>query len=190
MTLEKIGTGAGRKATPWPNAARLWLGQPAAGKGGLVQLETNIDDMNPQLFSAVSEKLFAAGAKDVWFTPIQMKKNRPAVMLSALGQASSERTLANIILEETTTLGVRVHALDHRHEVRRETRQVDTRYGQVCVKLKFAMTADGPPIGATPEYEDCKALAEKHQAPVRSVWEAATAAAQALLASLTPGPKS
>jgi uncharacterized protein (TIGR00299 family) protein len=195
MRLEKIGTGAGRKETAWPNAARLWLGQAtgAAGGGGsgekLVQLETNIDDMNPQLFSAVSDKLFAAGAKDVWFTPIQMKKNRPAVLLSALGNSSQERTLSNIILEETTTLGVRVHALEHRHEVRREMRQVDTPFGQVRVKLKYAPGEGERAIGATPEFDDCKALAEKHNIAVKTVLEAGTAAAQTLLASLRPAEK-
>jgi uncharacterized protein (DUF111 family) len=158
-----------------------------SGGGGMVQLETNIDDMNPQLFSAVSDKLFAAGAKDVWFTPIQMKKNRPAVLLSALGQASNEAALSNIILEETTTLGVRVHALEHRHEVRREMRQVDTAWGAVRVKLKYPLSGDGGPIGATPEYEDCKGLAEKHNVAVRTVWEAASGAAQALLATLPRG---
>src|SRR6185369_4829252 len=99
--LEKIGTGAGSRDTPWPNIARLWLGTPnvAGGGAGMVQLETNIDDMNPQLYAAVSDKLFAAGAKDVWFTPIQMKKNRPAVLLSALAPATQEAALSQVILE-------------------------------------------------------------------------------------------
>jgi len=195
IALEKIGTGAGRKDTPWPNAARLWLGQPVASGGGgnpaggenLVQLETNIDDMNPQLFASVSDKLFAAGAKDVWFTPIQMKKNRPAILLSALGAASNEAALSNIILEETTTLGVRVHALDHRHEVRRETRQLDTPYGPIRVKLKFPADNSAYPIGITPEFDDCKALADKAKIPTRHVLESATVAAQTLLASLQSG---
>ncbi len=77
----------------------------------MVQLQTNIDDMNPQLYADVSEKLFDAGAADVWFTPIQMKKNRPGVMLSVLGTIANEQPLANIILRETTTLGVRVQPL-------------------------------------------------------------------------------
>ena len=150
MTLEKIGIGAGQKNAPWPNVARLWLGQAIAansGGGGMVQLETNIDDMNPQLFANVSDKLFAAGAKDVWFTPIQMKKNRPAILLSALGTAANEAALSQVILSETTTLGVRVHALAHRHEVHREMRQVDTPYGPVRVKVKYV---DNQPSGATP----------------------------------------
>jgi uncharacterized protein (TIGR00299 family) protein len=182
MTLEKIGTGAGQKDCPWPNVARLWLGKFEA-RGAMVQLETNIDDMNPQLYAAVSDKLFAAGAKDVWFTPIQMKKNRPAVLLSALGTAASEAALIRVIMEETTTLGVRVHALQHRHEARREMRQVSTPFGAVQVKVKWV---DEKLAGAMPEYEDCRRLAEAAQAPVRTVYEAALAAAQALVASLRP----
>jgi uncharacterized protein (TIGR00299 family) protein len=192
MRLERIGTGAGQKETPWPNVARLWLGQPLAGAGGggqphggLVQLDTNIDDMNPQLYAAVSDKLFAAGAKDVWFTPIQMKKNRPAVLLSALAPAARETALASVMMEETTTLGVRVHALDHRHEARREMQAVATPHGAVRVKVKYV---GDKPAGATPEYDDCKALADARGVPVREVLEAAGAAAHALLASLAPPP--
>jgi uncharacterized protein (TIGR00299 family) protein len=181
MQLDRIGTGAGRKDAPWPNVARLWLGSPIAAAGRMVQLETNIDDMNPQLYADVSEKLFAAGAKDVWFTPIHMKKNRPAVLLSALAPAAQEHALSHVMLRETTTLGVRVHTLDHRHEARREMRNVETPFGSVRVKVKFV---DERAAGAMPEYDDCKALAEKCGRPTREVWEVASAAAQALLTSL------
>jgi pyridinium-3,5-bisthiocarboxylic acid mononucleotide nickel chelatase len=185
MTIEKVGTGAGSKDAPWPNVARLWLGMPTAvGGGSLVQLETNIDDMNPQLYGAVSEKLFAAGAKDVWFTPIQMKKNRPAVLLSALAPAAQEAALSQVILEETTTLGVRVHTLHDRHEARREMRQVQTPHGPVRVKVKIVA---GKPVGVMPEYDDCKTLADQLHLPARQIWEAATAAAQQLLADLHLG---
>ena len=184
MVLEKIGTGAGQKDAPWPNVARLWLGTALPGGEGMVQLETNIDDMNPQLYAAVSEKLFAAGAKDVWFTPIQMKKNRPAVLLSALAPAAQEGALSQIILEETTTLGVRVHELKERHEARREMREVGTTYGTVKVKVKFV---EERVSGAMPEYEDCKALAENAKVPVRQGWEAASAAAHAMVEELRGG---
>ncbi len=178
MTLEKIGTGAGSKNTPWPNVARLWIGQPLPQGGGMVQLDTNIDDMNPQLYAAVSEKLFAAGAKDVWFTPIQMKKNRPAILLSALAPSAHEAALSQVILEETTTLGVRVHTLHDRHEARREMREVQTPHGPVHVKLKFV---GEKAVAAMPEYDDCKTLADKLGLPARQVWEAAAAAGQRLL---------
>jgi uncharacterized protein (TIGR00299 family) protein len=182
MTLDKVGTGAGTKDALWPNVARLWLGLPlTTSTGSLVQLETNIDDMNPQLYNAVSERLFAAGAKDVWFTPIQMKKNRPAVLLSALAPATHEAALSQVILEETTTLGVRVHTLHDRHEARREMREVQTPHGTVRVKLKFV---GDQPLGAMPEYDDCKALADKLHLPARQIWEAAATAAQQLLTDL------
>jgi uncharacterized protein (TIGR00299 family) protein len=192
MTLEKIGTGAGSKETPWPNVARMWLGHPSAvphsPAGSMVQLETNIDDMNPQLFADVSEKLFAAGAKDVWFTPIQMKKNRPAVLLSALGNSQNESALSRVIFEETTTLGVRVHALHHRNEAKREMREIETPHGKVRVKIKWLESDSGKEAaGCTPEYDDCKSLADAAGIPTRTVWESATAIAQALLTKLRTG---
>jgi uncharacterized protein (TIGR00299 family) protein len=184
IQLERIGTGAGQKDAPWPNVARLWLGQPLPdARGGLVQLETNIDDMNPQLYADVADKLFAAGAKDVWFTPIQMKKNRPAVLLSTLGTRGTEEALSRVIFEETTTLGVRVHALQHRHEAQRELQSVQTPFGSVQVKIKYLENA---PFSAAPEYDDCKALAHKQNVPTRAVWDAALAAAQALLSPQQP----
>ncbi len=180
MTLQRIGVGAGGRDTPWPNVARLWLGR-LHDCGPMVQLETNIDDMNPQLFSAVSDRLFAAGAKDVWFTPIQMKKNRPAILLTALGPATHEAALSRVILEETSTLGVRVHPLRHRHEARREIMSVATAFGTLRVKVKWL---DDKAAGATPEYDDCNRLAAEAKVPVRTVYEAAVVAAQELLGSL------
>jgi uncharacterized protein (DUF111 family) len=174
MNLQKIGIGAGRKDAAWPNVARLWIGEDLAA-GPMVQLQTNIDDMNPQLFGAVMEKLMEAGAADVWLTPIQMKKNRPGVMLSVLAPAARESALADIILRQTTTLGIRVEALRHRHEARREIQAVQTAYGSLHVKVKYL---DGAAIGAMPEYEDCKTLANQSNVPVRMVWEAGLAAAQ------------
>jgi len=183
MSIQKIGIGAGRKDAAWPNIARLWLGQPnREGQGTMVQLQTNIDDMNPQLFAAVAEKLMEAGASDVWLTPIQMKKNRPGVLFSVLAKAAKEMDLANIILRETTTLGVRVQSFGHRHEAKREIQSVQTAYGPLHVKLKYI---DGKAIGAMPEYEDCKAMAAQNNVAVRVVWEACFVAAQELLGKLT-----
>ena len=102
MQLKRIGTGTGQKDFPWPNVARLWLGE-ALESGALIEIETNIDDMNPELYSAVSAKLFAAGALDVWTTPIQMKKGRPATLLSVLAPTVHESTLTHLLLTETTT---------------------------------------------------------------------------------------
>jgi uncharacterized protein (TIGR00299 family) protein len=179
MRITKVGLGAGQKDCDWPNLARMWLGEPVArGAGTLVQLETNIDDMNPQLYAGVTEKLFAAGAKDVWLTPVQMKKNRPGIVISVLASASDEAELARVILRETTTFGVRIHPVQHRHEARRETRTIPTRFGNVRGKVKFI---NDQAVAMMPEYEDCRALAEQKNAPLREVWESAVAACQAAL---------
>ncbi|HWE01947.1 MAG TPA: nickel pincer cofactor biosynthesis protein LarC [Tepidisphaeraceae bacterium] len=180
MTLRRVGIGAGQRDFAWPNVARLWLGE-AEGDGPIVQLETNIDDMNPQLYAAVSDKLFAAGARDVWLTPVQMKKGRPGMVMSVLGAAGDESSLADLLLRETTTLGVRVHSAIHRHEASREIRRISTPFGDVAAKIKWL---GRDPAGVTPEYDDCVALAESAVVPLRAVHESATAAAHALLMEL------
>jgi uncharacterized protein (DUF111 family) len=172
--------GAGSKQFPWPNVTRLLIGE-IDGAGPMVQIETNIDDMNPQFYSAVCERLISAGAKDVWLTPVQMKKGRPGVVLSVLALAGDEAKVVGIILRETTTLGVRVHPVHHRHEAQREIRRVETEVGQIAVKIKWI---DGEAVGAMPEYEDCKRLAEQKGVAVKGVYEVAVAAAQGLLAGL------
>ena len=172
MRLKRIGIGAGTRDFAWPNIARLWLGEEEAAAGPMVQIETNIDDMNPQFYAPAMDKLFAAGAVDAWLTPVQMKKNRPGVVLSVLAPASLEAVLAEILLRETTTLGVRVHPV-HRHEAQREWQTAQTPFGPVRLKLK---RRDGRLLGAMPEYEDCRKLAEEKGVPVRHVWEAALAA--------------
>ncbi|HSU67132.1 MAG TPA: nickel pincer cofactor biosynthesis protein LarC [Tepidisphaeraceae bacterium] len=180
LALSRIGTGAGQRDCAWPNVARLWLGE-AQSRGALVQLETNIDDMNPQLYSAVSQKLFDAGAKDVWFTPIQMKKGRPATLVGVLCAGTDEMRLADMLLRETTTLGVRVHGLRARHEARREMRDVETRFGTVKVKVKWV---GHEPCGATPEFDDCLKLAQSKSVPVREVYDSAVASAHELLQTM------
>ena len=172
IQLQRIGLGAGQKEFSWPNIARLWLGEVVDG-GALVQLETNIDDMNPEFYSAVSERLFAAGALDVWTTSIGMKKGRPGVLLALLAPAAQEGILADILLQETTTLGIRVHPI-HRHEARRDFFRVETVYGSVLIKRKWVYNRV---VGAKPEYADCLRLAEEHNVPVRIVFEAAQAVA-------------
>lgn len=172
LRLVRIGIGAGTRQTEWPNIARLWLSEREAG-GPMVQLETNIDDMNPELYAAVSERLFEAGARDVWMVPIQMKKNRPGVLLCALAPTDREPALSEIMLRETTTLGLRVQPVERR-EARREKRSVETEYGMVTVKLKWV---NDELLGATPEYDDCRRLADAHGVATRTVYEAAQAAA-------------
>jgi uncharacterized protein (DUF111 family) len=144
-----------------------------------VQIDTNIDDMNPQFYADVSDRLFAAGALDVWLTPVQMKKGRPAVVLSVLAPAAHEVELSETILRETTTLGVRVHPV-HRHEAARETASVESEFGSVTVKLK---RMDGAIVSAAPEYDDCRLIAAERGLPVRQVHEAAIVAAQKSVAN-------
>jgi uncharacterized protein (TIGR00299 family) protein len=177
LVLRRTGTGAGgRDDLPWPNVLRLWLGDPVVGAtlGGYptsehVLIETNIDDMPAELFGHVMDRLFATGALDVFFTPIQMKKNRPATLLGVIARQRDEATLADLILRETTTLGVRVQPI-WRYEATRELHRVVTEYGQVQVKLKLL---DGRPVGTAPEYEDCRRLAIEHGIPLATVYAAA-----------------
>jgi uncharacterized protein (TIGR00299 family) protein len=180
IKLSRIGVGAGQKDFAWPNIARMWLGE-SQGAGALVQLETNIDDMNPQLYAPLFQTLLNAGAKDVWLTPVQMKKGRPGAVLAVLALAKDEARLADLIFRETTTLGVRVHEIRHRHEARREIRVVKTAYGEVHVKVKWI---GEEAVDAVPEYEDCRLIAEKTGASLLRVQQAAMVAGQGLLGEL------
>ncbi len=182
MRLVRIGLGAGRKEFDWPNVARLWLADalPAPGENAhdsgttkpLVVLEANMDDMNPEHFAPASEKFFAAGALDVWLTPIQMKKGRPGVLLSVLGEPADADALGALILRETTTLGLRRYTVD-RTETQRRMVTVATPYGEVRVKIKML---GGQEISGKPEYEDCRQLAQAHNVPIQQVYAAALAA--------------
>jgi uncharacterized protein (TIGR00299 family) protein len=188
MRLQRIGLGAGRKEFEWPNVARLWLGEsdphaePSAAAGSaidasaverMVLLETNIDDMNPELYAPVSRALFAAGARDVWLTGVQMKKDRPAMQVSVLAMAADEASLVNVLLRETTTLGVRVQPVA-RYAAERTLQRVATPFGEVQIKVKWM---DGVAVGAKPEHEECVRLAAEQGVTVRAVYEAAVAAA-------------
>ena len=177
LSLDRIGLGAGQKEFEWPNIARLWLAHAddvPSELPQLIELETNIDDMNPEFYPAIQNTLLAAGARDVWITPIQMKKGRPGVLLSVLAEPDQEEMLASLLLQETTTLGVRVHPV-RRHEAERSIVTVACTYGKARVKLKWL---DGVVQGAQPEYEDCLALAQDQGVPVRMVYEAVLLAAK------------
>lgn len=193
LSLRAIGYGAGHKDFAWPNVARLWLGQPASpehadtrlpARDPLTVIETNIDDMTPELYQPVQRLLFESGALDVWTTPIGMKKGRPGTMLSVLAPRAAESTIAALLLRQTTTLGVRVHPVE-RHVADRAMQTIDTPYGRVRVKLK---RLGGSVIGAKPEFEDCRRLAEATGAPLPVVFAAAQAAALPLLDPPPPRP--
>jgi uncharacterized protein (TIGR00299 family) protein len=174
MKLIKTGYGAGGRDLPnQPNVLRLMLGElfMADRDDGSVLIETNIDDMSPQVYDHLIEILLARGAKDVWLTPIIMKKGRPAVLLSVLCGRSTLDRLADTLFRETTSIGLRIHEVG-RKKLARTVREIDTRYGKVRVKVS---SRDGEVLTATPEYEDCKRLAEEQHVPLKLVMEEARA---------------
>ena len=169
LTVERVGYGVGsRDMAELPNVLALWIGetQDSEALAQVSLLETNIDDMNPEILGHVQEKLLQHGALDVWFTPIQMKKNRPAVMLSVICRPILESALIRVILEESSTLGVRVHPLK-RYEAEREVVSVGTSLGRVRVKVK---KAEGKMVGLSPEFEDCKEIAQREGLPLQEVY--------------------
>ncbi|MDA8187177.1 MAG: nickel pincer cofactor biosynthesis protein LarC [Dehalococcoidales bacterium] len=182
MKISKVGYGFGRKDLPWPNALRLWLGEPVLNlEGDFVSvIETNVDDMAPELLGALMDDLLAAGALDVYFTPIQMKKNRPATKVSAIAPQSLRTQLAEMILEHTSSLGVRIYETS-RLKCQRWQETVETSWGPVRVKVK----ALGGRHSAAPEYEDCLKIAREQGMPLKDVYEAVRLA----LTSFSPSHK-
>ncbi|MGD9890691.1 MAG: nickel pincer cofactor biosynthesis protein LarC [Dehalococcoidia bacterium] len=169
MRLLGVGSGAGTRDIPGrPNILRLFLGDTdgAAQARTMLLVETNIDDMPGEAFGYVQERLLAAGAADVWFTPIQMKKNRPAVLLSALCRPDLESTIVALILSETSTLGMRVQEV-RRHEAAREIVRFTSSLGPAAVKVK---RLPGHPPRIAPEYDDCRDLALEHGLPIAEVY--------------------
>jgi uncharacterized protein (TIGR00299 family) protein len=167
LKVDKVGYGAGNKQFPaWPNVVRVWLGEDTthAEDAEMVLLETNIDDMNPQIYGYLMEKLLAAGAADVWLTPIQMKKNRPAIMFSVLGPANIETKLTEIIMRETSTLGVRARHIA-RHTAQREIIEFASSLGPAQAKVKRF----GDFVSVSPEYEDCRRIALERNLPLQEV---------------------
>jgi uncharacterized protein (TIGR00299 family) protein len=180
MRLETVGCGAGgRDPGDRPNLLRLWLGETEAGGRRMRLLETNIDDMTPELFGYVQELLLAAGAADVWFTPIQMKKNRPAVMLSVLCRDALEPEMVRILMRETSTLGVRVRDVG-RYEAEREIFEFESSLGAAAVKVK-RLPGEQPRIA--PEYEVCRRIAQEHGLSLAEVYRVVAAEAESRLRS-------
>jgi len=173
MTLEMVGYGAGGRDLPLPNLVRLFIGEkkenPLGDFGTLVVMETNIDDLNPEIFDFIMEELFEAGALDVFLSPIQMKKNRPATLLQVLAKPDDSTKLRNILFRETTTLGVR-QKLVQRFALDREIREVETPYGVVRIKIAHL---DKGKIKISPEYDDCRRLAKDQGIPIQEVYKAA-----------------
>ncbi len=177
LRLRAVGYGFGQKTLPWPNCLRLWLGEPldpGLECERLAVLETNIDDATPEMLGAAMERLLAEGALDVFFTPIQMKKNRPATKVSVIAPPPLAAHLASVLIAQTTTLGVRVFAAE-RYRAQRWTATVETPWGPVRVKVRDLFGQRQ----ASPEYEDCLRLARAHDRPLAEVYAAVVAAARA-----------
>ncbi len=196
MTLQAVGYGFGARRMPWPNCLRLWLGTRVAPRSDVVPfaiapatsdtlhrsteptsdaeilLSANIDDMTPEALAYALERLFAAGALDAWFTPIMMKKSRPAVQLSAICAEAERLALTAILLRETTTFGIRATPIA-REKADRRWETVVTQWGPVRVKIK---AWEGAVLDAVPEYEQVAALARAADVPFREVYAAAAEA--------------
>jgi uncharacterized protein (TIGR00299 family) protein len=168
LTIGKIGYGTGQKEfASRPNLFRLSVDESTANlcHEEMLVIDTNIDDMNPQHFDHVMARLFAAGARDVFFTPIQMKKNRPATLLTVICDLAQRDRLATLILQETTSIGVRYYPVG-RILLARTSKKIKTRFGAVTVKV--VNQPDGSKR-ATPEYDDLKRLAMAKHVPIKTI---------------------
>ncbi len=170
MNVDCTGYGAGSRDLEIPNLLRLVVGT-AIGSAYLtdqvILIETNVDDMNPEILGYVTERVMEHGALDVWLTPINMKKNRIGAKLSVLASVADADSLVDIVFAETTTLGVRMQPMERR-KLAREVRIVHTRYGDIKTKVSLS---DGKVRHASPEYEDCKAVARREGVPLMEVYE-------------------
>jgi uncharacterized protein (TIGR00299 family) protein len=184
MKVGRIGYGAGEKDFPrHPNIARLFVGekaeidqarpQPAAESEEAVSvIEANVDDMSPQLYGFFVERALTAGALDVTCTPVQMKKNRPGMLISVVADPDKCDELARLVFEQTTTIGVRIYQA-RRKVLQREVVTVETAYGPLNVKVAWL---DGKVVNVAPEYDDCRRIAEEKGVPLKQVLTAAQAA--------------
>lgn len=176
IAIEQVGYGFGQKSFSWPNCLRLCLGQSLAL--GLAQpeevldtdwvtvVETNIDNMTGELLGGLMERLFVAGALDVSYTPIQMKKNRPAIRITVLCSPETGHTMVQILLSETSTLGVRIQQVQ-RLKAQRMYEQIETPLGSMKIKVK---RLGRHIISAAPEYEECRRLSRERGIPLEEVY--------------------
>ncbi|MBI2559651.1 MAG: nickel pincer cofactor biosynthesis protein LarC [Planctomycetes bacterium] len=175
LSLSQVGYGAGKRDNPeLPNLLRVVIGEvlPAAAAEEIWVVETNIDDMTGEICGYIFDKLFEAGAVDVYTTPIQMKKCRPAILLTALVPEQALARVEAILFDQSTTFGIRTYKIS-RKILEREITQVETKYGTVRVKIG---RLDGQIKSISPEYEDCKKIAEERNVPLKLVYSAATEA--------------
>jgi pyridinium-3,5-bisthiocarboxylic acid mononucleotide nickel chelatase len=168
MRVERIGYGAGGRDIPHaPNVLRILVGQTAEGSPGdrVTVLECEIDDMNPQIFGSLMDKLYDAGALEVFYVPVQMKKNRPGTLLTVIVPPAIRPTIADLVFRETTTIGLRYADVD-RECLQRESVSVETSIGTVRFKVA---RRNGRLMNASPEFEDCVRLAASNNLSVKEV---------------------
>ena len=178
MRVERIGYGAGRDDLPHPNVLRVMIGtgEEARGEEKVMVIETNIDDMNPQFYDYIMERLLRTGVKEVFLAPILMKKNRPATLLTVICSSEKMPVVTEFLLKETTTIGLRWHEED-RVTAEREVVSRRTKYGEVRFKIARWY---GEVINVSPEYEDCKRKALEKRIPLKDVFEEARKAARSI----------
>jgi uncharacterized protein (TIGR00299 family) protein len=166
---EQIGYGAGTWDLDIPNVLRAFLGNAgmAANKTEYLMIEANIDDLNPQVYPYVIEKLLSAGARDAWTTPITMKKGRPAVKLSVLADKEIQPSLTAIIFAETSSIGMRYYQVN-REEAERKIVEIQTQWGLLHAKVSYFQ---GEVCNIAPEYEDCRQIADELGIPLKTVWQ-------------------
>ena len=170
MTIEKIGYGAGQRDFPnRPNLFRLVIGTDATpwSQEEMLVIETNIDDMNPEFYDYVFDRLLAAGARDVFLSPIQMKKNRPGTLLRVIAEPKDREALARIILRETSTIGVRYYPVG-RIILKRISEKLKTRHGTIRVKVVEELNGTRR---VTPEYDDLKRIAAAKKIPLKLLYD-------------------
>jgi len=172
MNVDRIAYGAGDKDFPGrPNVLRLMIGELATSyeEDTSIIIETNIDDMNPQVYGYLMDKLLAQGAHDVYLTPIIMKKGRPAVLLSIMTENAKADAILNMVFRETTSIGVRIREVG-RKKLSREIQEVETTHGRIRVKIS---RRGDEILTATPEYDDCRKIAAEKKIPLKTVMEEA-----------------
>jgi uncharacterized protein (TIGR00299 family) protein len=172
MRISATGYGAGDKDFKGrPNLLRVLIGEMTAAPEAteVYVIEANVDDMSPQWAGYVHERLFEAGALDVTVTPVSMKKGRPGFTISVLALPDDRERLGELLLTETTTIGIRMHAAERR-VLERTSREVETPYGVVSIKIA---SENGQVRNAAPEYEDCRRIAREKNVPFKDVWQQA-----------------
>jgi uncharacterized protein (TIGR00299 family) protein len=183
MRVTAVGYGAGTMELETPNVLRLFVGEAgvAAPTETIVQVETTVDDMSPQLYEPLLERLLEAGALDAWLTPVIMKRSRPGIVLTALCEPGRVADLSRLLFEESSTIGVRWTAYQ-RTRLEREMVRLDTAYGSVTFKVS---RLEGRVVTVTPEFEEVRRIAREKALPVREVLEQARTEGRKLLAGTT-----